>query len=228
MKILIVEDERKLAGFIDMGLKQAGYVTTVCHSGAKALQRAAEDSFDLILLDLMLPEMNGFDFLKNLRAFSINHPVIIISALSDTQKVVEGLDLGAVDYIKKPFEWDELLARIRSVNRLSSKINNVKLVIEDLEINPLARTVIRNGKEIQLTSKEFILLEYLARNVNYVLSKNQLLENAWGMDFDPESNIVEVYMHQLRRKIDKGFDRSLITTVIGAGYMLKGSKKNNY
>ncbi len=228
MKILIIEDEKKLAGFIDKGLRQAGHLTTVCHSGAKGLQKAAGDYFDLILLDLMLPEMNGFEVLKNLRAFNIAYPVIIISALSDTRKVVEGLDLGAVDYVRKPFEWDELLARIRAVQRLTTTAKSDKIVVDDLEINTAARKVTRGGKEITLTAKEFMLLEYLARNANHIMSKNQLLENAWDMDFDPESNIVEVYMHQLRKKIDKNFDKSLITTVVGAGYMLKGDKKAGY
>lgn len=227
MKILIVEDEKKLAGFIESGLKQAGYITKICSNGALALQDAAAENYDLILLDLMLPGTNGFDVLKNLRAFNIATPVIIVSAISDTKQVVQGLDLGAVDYIKKPFEWDELLARIRTVQRSSVNINKTKIIINDLVIDIASRKVLRSDKEINLTSKEFVLLEYLARNANRVLSKNQLLENAWEMSFDPESNIVEVYMHQLRKKIDKGFDVQLIKTMVGMGYMLKGNKHND-
>ncbi len=227
MKILIVEDERKLAGFIGAGLKQAGYLTKVCNNGATALEKAAEEDFDLILLDLMLPGTNGFDVLKNLRAFNITAPVMIVSAISDTKQVVQGLDLGAVDYIKKPFEWDELLARIRTVQRSPARTGNTKIVINDLSIDIASRKVWRDNKEINLTSKEFVLLEYLAKNANRVLSKNQLLENAWEMSFDPESNIVEVYMHQLRKKIDKGFPVQLIKTVVGTGYMLKGNKQND-
>lgn len=227
MKILIVEDEKKLAGFIENGLKQAGYITKVCNNGALALEQAVTESYDLILLDLMLPGTNGFDVLKNLRAFHIAIPVIIISAISDTKQVVQGLDLGAIDYIKKPFEWDELLARIRTVQRTSANTNKTKIIIDDLIIDIASRKVMRKNKEINLTSKEFVLLEYLARNANRVLSKNQLLENAWEMSFDPESNIVEVYMHQLRKKIDKGFNMQLIKTVIGMGYMLKGNKHND-
>ncbi|WP_343688351.1 response regulator transcription factor [Chitinophaga sp.] len=226
MKILIVEDERKLAGYMENGLKQAGYLTSICHDGAAALEKAASEEFNLILLDLMLPSANGFEVLKNLRAFNINVPVIIVSALSDTQQIVEGLDLGAVDYIRKPFEWEELLARIRTVLRISSNAAKPTFMIDDLFIDPAARKVLRGDKEINLTSKEYLLLECLARNANRVLSKNQLLENAWEMSFDPESNIIEVYMHQLRKKIDKGFDNPLIKTVVGAGYMLKGNKKN--
>lgn len=224
MKILIVEDEKKLAGFIDAGLKQAGYLTKVCNNGALALEKAAAEEFDLILLDLMLPGTNGFEVLKNLCVFNIATPVIIVSAVSDTKHVVQGLDLGAVDYIKKPFEWDELLARIRTVQRSPLKRDKTKLVVDDLAIDIASRKVWRGDKEITLTSKEFVLLEYLAKNANRVLSKNQLLENAWEMSFDPESNIVEVYMHQLRKKIDKGFDTQLIKTIVGTGYMLKGNK----
>ncbi len=224
MKILIVEDEKKLSGFMEKGLKQAGYLTVICHDGSTALQKAAEEDFDLILLDLMLPGLNGFEVLKNLRAFNILSPVIIVSALSDTKRVVEGLDLGAVDYIKKPFEWEELLARIRTIQRIASKTNSNKITVDDLQIDIASRKVTRGTKEIALTSKEFTLLHYLARHANQVISKNQLLENAWEISFDPESNIVEVYMHQLRKKIDKGFDTPLIKTIIGAGYMLKGNK----
>ncbi|WP_294282965.1 response regulator transcription factor [uncultured Chryseobacterium sp.] len=225
MRILIAEDEKKLAGFIQQGLSQAGYLTEVCHDGSQALEMAIKNDFDLILLDLMLPGINGFDFLKNLRTFGAETPVIIISAIADSKQVVQGLDLGAVDYIRKPFEWDELLARIRTVSRFSGSNGQQKIRIEDLEIDIPSRKVKRGDTEIELTSKEFVLLEYLMRNANLVLTKNQLLENAWNMNFDPESNIVEVYMHQLRKKIDKGFEKQLIRTVIGAGYMLKGEKQ---
>lgn len=225
MRILIAEDEKKLAGFIRQGLTQAGYLTEVCHDGSEALGMAVKNEFDLILLDLMLPGINGFDFLKNLRTFGTETPVIIISAIADSRQVVQGLDLGAVDYIRKPFEWDELLARIRTVSRFSGSGGQQKLRVEDLEIDIPSRKVKRGSVAIELTSKEFVLLEYLMRNANLVLTKNQLLENAWNMNFDPESNIVEVYMHQLRKKIDKGFDQQLIKTVIGAGYMLKGEKQ---
>lgn len=225
MRILIAEDEKKLAGFIQQGLSQAGYLTEVCNDGSEALEMAVKNEFDLILLDLMLPGINGFDFLKNLRTFGAETPVIIISAIADSRQVVQGLDLGAVDYIRKPFEWDELLARIRTVSRFSGSKTQQVISIEDLEIDIPSRKVKRGDREIMLTSKEFVLLEYLMRNANLVLTKNQLLENAWNMNFDPESNIVEVYMHQLRKKIDKGFNQQLIRTVIGAGYMLKGEKQ---
>jgi len=226
MKILVVEDEQKLAGFIHQGLQQAGYLVQISNNGSEALNMAASETFDLILLDLMLPGMTGIEVLKNMRAFNISSPVIILSALSGTSQVVEALDLGAVDYIKKPFEWDELLARIRILQRKIFASESTKIQINDLTIDLMARQVMRSETQITLTAKEFALLEYLIRNLNRVVSKNQILENVWNMDFDPESNIVEVYMHQLRRKIDKGFDNPLIQTVVGVGYKLTGTKSS--
>ncbi|MEO6685278.1 MAG: response regulator transcription factor [Dyadobacter sp.] len=226
MKILVVEDEQKLAGFIQQGLLQAGYLVQLSNNGSEALNKAVSENFDLILLDLMLPGMTGIDVLKNLRAFKITTPVIIVSALSGTSQIVEGLDLGAVDYIRKPFEWEELLARIRILQRKVFSSESTRISINDLVINLMTRQITRGEKQILLTAKEFALLEYLVRNTNRVVSKNQILENVWNMDFDPESNIVEVYMYQLRRKIDKGFDTPLIETVIGVGYKLTGTKSS--
>jgi two-component system copper resistance phosphate regulon response regulator CusR len=226
MKILVVEDEHKLAGFIEKGLKQAGYLVQLSDNGSEALSKAASETFDLILLDLMLPGMTGIEVLKNLRAFKIPVPVIIVSALSGTSQIVEGLDQGAVDYIKKPFEWEELLARIRILQRKAFASESTRITVNDLVLDLMTREVSRGGKVIQLTAKEFALLEYLIRNTNRVVSKNQILESVWNMDFDPESNIVEVYMHQLRKKIDKGFDVPVIETVIGVGYKLTGVKSS--
>lgn len=226
MKILVVEDEQKLAGFIHQGLQQAGYLVQISNNGSEALNKVASETFDLILLDLMLPGMTGIEMLKNMRAFNIISPVIILSALSGTSQIVEALDLGAVDYIKKPFEWDELLARIRILQRKIFASESTRIQINDLTIDLMTRQVMRSETQITLTAKEFALLEYLIRNLNRVVSKNQILENVWNMDFDPESNIVEVYMHQLRRKIDKGFDNPLIQTVVGVGYKLTGSKSS--
>ncbi|MCF0059133.1 response regulator transcription factor [Dyadobacter sp. CY356] len=226
MKILVVEDEPKLAGFMQQGLLQAGYQVQLSNNGTEALNKAASEIFDLILLDLMLPGMTGIDILKNLRAFKISSPVIIVSALSGTSQIVEGLDLGAVDYIKKPFEWEELLARIRILQRKIYAVESTRISVNDLVVDLMTRQVMRGEKQILLTAKEFALLEYLVRNTNRVVSKNQILENVWNMDFDPESNIVEVYMYQLRRKVDKGFENSLIETVIGVGYKLTGTKSS--
>lgn len=227
MKILLIEDEKKLALFIEKGLQQAGYNVETSNDSYKGAEMAASGCFDLILLDLMLPGLNGFDLLKNLRSFGIKIPVIIISALSDTGNVVKGLDLGAVDYIKKPFDWEELLARIRVIQNRNFNNNSNKISIEDLTIDVIGRKVIRAGKEIRLTAKEYLLLEYLAYNANHIVSKIQIMEHVWELDFDPVSNIVEVHMYQLRQKIDKGFDFPLIETVVGLGYTLKGNAEKN-
>lgn len=226
MKILIAEDEEKLALFMQKGLQAAGHIVQRCNNGSQSLEKAASENFDLILLDLMMPGANGFDVLKNLREFKIQTPVIIVSALSDTPNIVKGLDLGAVDYIKKPFEWEELLARIRILQRKLFSFKSTKICVDDLVIDLMSRKVTRGNKEINLTSKEFMLLEYLVLNANHVISKNQIIENVWELDFDPESNIVEVYMYQLRKKIDKGFNAPLIETIVGAGYKLKGNNSS--
>lgn len=224
MKILIIEDEPSLMSFIEKGLIQSGYAIETANNGTKGLELAVSDSFDLILLDIMLPGMSGFDVIKNLRSLEVNTPIFIMSALTSTDQVVKALDLGAVDYIKKPFDWDELLARIRVVQKKTMGVSN-DLTIEDLTIDIIGRKVKRNNKEIRLTAKEYLLLEYLARNANRVVSKNQIMERVWDLDFDTGSNIVEVHIYQLRQKIDKGFETPLIETVIGLGYMLKGEVK---
>lgn len=225
MKILIIEDEQSLSLFMTKGLRQAGYAVESCANGIAGMELAATGEFDLILLDLMLPGMNGFDLLKNLRSFHIGTPVIIISALSHTEQVVKGLDLGAVDYIKKPFDWDELLARIRVVGKKGNQEASSILRIDDLEIDPIGRKVYRGGEEIRLTVKEYLLLEYLARNANRIVSRNQIMEHVWDLDFDTGSNLVEVLMYQLRKKIDRNHENHLIETVVGLGYTLKGEKK---
>lgn len=224
MNILLIEDEKNLALFIEKGLKQAGYTIKKSKDGSMGLKMAASESFDLILLDLMLPGINGFDLLKNLRSFGVKTPVIIITALSNTEHVVKGFDLGAVDYIRKPFEWEEFLARIHVIQRKTGNSHSEKITIRDLSIDTIGRKVMRAGKEIRLTAKEYLLLEYLARNANRVMSKIQIMEHVWDLDFDPGSNIVEVHIYQLRRKIDKDFEVPLIETVVGFGYTLKGEK----
>ena len=226
MKILLIEDEKNLAQFVEKGLKQAGYTVEKSDNGSEGLKMAVSENFDLILLDLMLPGIDGFDLLKNLRSFGVKTPVIIISALSNTANIVKGLDLGAVDYIRKPFEWDELLARIRVIQKKNQNISSEKITVEDLTIDIIGRKVTRADKEIRLTAKEYLLLEYLARNANRIMSKDQIMERVWDLDFDPGSNIVEVHIYQLRRKVDKEFEFPLIETVVGLGYMLKGEKND--
>lgn len=222
MKILLVEDEPKLAGFVTEGLKHAGHTCDHVADGSKGLETAMVGSYDLILLDLMLPTLNGFEVLKNLRSFNNQAPVIILSALNDTEHVIQGLDLGAIDYLKKPFDLDELLARVRTVQRRTLVQDSLKLQVEDLKVDLLSREVYRAGKQVLLSNREFALLEFLLSNPNKVVTKSQILEKVWDMNFDPGSNIVEVHLYQLRKKMDRGYHQELIHTVIGRGYVLKG------
>ncbi|GAB3257824.1 copper/silver response regulator transcription factor SilR [Larkinella harenae] len=223
MKILIIDDEEKLALHLQKGLSQAGHGVEVALTGALGMEQAALGQFDLILLDLMLPGTNGFDVLRNLREFGIDTPVMILSALNHAQHVVRGLDLGAVDYLRKPFELDELLARIRTVQRGQAGSQLPIWHVGDLTMNLTTREVSRAGKSIALTPREYQLLEQFMRQPGRVLSKAHLTEKIWESDFDRGSNVVEVHMHQLRKKIDRGFDTPLLETVVGVGYRLRGT-----
>ncbi|RZM27570.1 MAG: response regulator transcription factor [Pedobacter sp.] len=225
MKILLIEDEHKLAGFIADGLTQAGHMCDHIADGNKGLEMVMVGHYDLVLLDLMLPGLNGFEVLKNLRSFNNQTQVIILSALNDTEHVITGLDLGAVDYLKKPFELDELLARVRAVQRRSLAQGSLKLEVSDLRADLLTREVSRAGKPILLSNREFALLEFLLSNQNKVVTKTQILEKVWDINFDPGSNVIEVHLYQLRKKMDRGYSEELIHTVIGRGYMLKGDVK---
>lgn len=222
MKILVIEDEQKLGRFICEGLSQAGHVCDQINDGAKGLEAALVNDYDLVLLDLMLPSMNGFDVLQNLQSMGSKVPVLILSALAETSHVIRGLDLGAVDYLRKPFELDELLARVRSVQRRHFGSKSTRLRLDNLEIDLLTREVSRDGQPVRLSNREFVLLEFLLNNANRVVTKTQILDKVWDMNFDPGSNVIEVHLYQLRKKIDKGFDTPLIHTIIGRGYMLKG------
>lgn len=223
MKILIIDDEEKLVLHIQKALRQAGYTADSALSAASGLELAAVGAYDLILLDLMLPGTTGFEVIQTLRAFGITTPVIILSALNQAHHVVQGLDLGAVDYVRKPFELDELLARIRSVQRSQSASRLVVWRVGDLSMDLASRQVSRGEQVINLTPREYQLLELLMRQAGRVLSKAQLTEKVWESDFDRGSNVVEVYIHQLRKKIDQGFSTTLLETVTGVGYRLKGT-----
>lgn len=218
----MVEDEAKLAGFIADALNQAGHNCDHLDDGTKGMEAAMVNDYDLLLLDLMLPSMNGFEVIKALRSFNNETPVIILSALNDTENVIKGLDLGAIDYLKKPFDLEELLARVRAVLRRSLAQGSLKLQVEDLKVDLLSREVSRNNVNIILSNREFALLEYLLSNPNKVVTKSQILEKVWDINFDPGSNVVEVHLYQLRKKMDRGFAVELIHTVIGRGYVLKG------
>ncbi|MDQ1090413.1 MULTISPECIES: response regulator transcription factor [unclassified Siphonobacter] len=227
MKILLIDDEEKLVLHLQKGLRQAGYTVDIALSAATGLEMAAVGGYDLILLDLMLPGTTGFDVLRTLRAFGIEVPVMILSALNQSKHVVEGLDLGAVDYLRKPFELDELLARIRTVQRNHAGSRLPVWRVEDLTMDLASRQVSRAGQSIALTPREYQLLEQLMRQAGRVITKAQLTEKVWESDFDRGSNVVEVHVHQLRKKIDRGFSIPLLETVVGVGYRLRGKLETN-
>ncbi|WP_080058015.1 response regulator transcription factor [Spirosoma aerolatum] len=221
MKILVIEDERKLARFIKQGLEQHGHVADLTHSGSEGLDYVASGLYDLVLLDLMLPGQTGFEVLQNLRTFGLTVPVMILSALSDPEKVVQGLDLGAVDYLRKPFDFNELLARIRVLQRRTATSDNVVLRVADLEMRLVTHEVFKHGERLELTNREFALLELLIRRPGQLVTKTEIAEKVWSMDFDMGSNVIEVHIYQLRKKLDAAGKAGLIETIIGRGYRLK-------
>lgn len=224
MKILIIEDEIKLAQFLKKGLEQAGHIADCCNNGTIGLEMAYVNNYDLIILDLMLPGQNGYEILKNMRDFKLLTPVIILSALNSTENVIKGLDSGAFDYIKKPFDLDELLARIRLIQRKNSSESDTVLKFEGIEMNLISREVKRSEKNISLSRREFSLLEFFMNNINKIITKTQISEKVWESDFDMSSNVIEVTVYQLRKKIDKGFDTPLIHTIVNVGYIFRTEK----
>ncbi len=219
MKILLIEDEPKLNLFIKEGLTQHGYSVDTATNGSLGLELASVGKYDLVVLDVMLPGQNGFEVLDSMRQFKINTPVIIISALNNTENVVRGLDAGAVDYIKKPFEFEEFLARIRTVTRKSEPKSYTFYKVGGLEMDLLARKVQFQNEEINLTNREFLLLELLVVNCNRIVSKTEIAERVWEVNFDMGSNVIEVHLSQLRRKLKNDF----IHTKVGIGYFIEGS-----
>jgi len=221
MKILIVEDEKNIQEYLKKGLLEAGYKVDTTDNGEDAVYLASISSYELILLDIMIPKMNGIDVVKALRKEKNGSYIILVSAKDQVQDRVEGLDAGADDYLTKPFAFTELLARVRAVLRRNSDEKESTLVAKDLTVNLLNREVTRNGQLIELTMKEFALLEYFLRNKNLVLTRTMITEKVWNIDFLSDTNVVDVYINHLRKKIDKEFDEKLIHTVRGVGYILK-------
>lgn len=222
MKILVVEDEVKLARFIKKGLEQSGYIADVSNNGSDGLELALVNSYDLILLDMMLPGQNGMEFLKNLKSFRNETPVIVVSALTELQHVVQALDEGAWDYIKKPFEFEELLARVRILQRKTAGTSGMKIEIGQLSFDLHRRDAIVGGEKVTLTNRQFALLELLWLNRNRVVTKTTIAEKVWEKDFDMDSNIIEVTVHQLRKKIDP--EGKLIETIVGRGYVFNADE----
>lgn len=222
-KILIVEDEQKIARFIEMELNYEGYTTEKAADGHTGLELAETGRFDLILLDLMLPGMSGMEVLRRIRRSS-DVPVIVLTARDSTMDKVSGLDGGADDYITKPFATEELLARIRSALRKSTPAESEQLSAFGVVLDPARRTVSVNGDPVSLTKREFDLLCYLIKNKGMVLSREVLLENVWGYEYEGETNAVDVFVRFLRSKIDDVYGIKLITTVRGVGYVIKDGK----
>jgi heavy metal response regulator len=221
MRILVVEDEAKVASFIRRALEEESYAVDVCADGARGLDLARAGCYDLVILDLMLPGMPGLEVLRTLRKEQIAAPVLILTARSELDQKVKGLDAGADDYLTKPFAIEELVARVRALLRRGSGEAAGVLQVEDLVLNPATREVTRGGRRIELTAKEYALLEYLMRNAGRVLTRPMIAEHVWNQDFDTFTNVIDVYVNYLRNKIDRGQDRKLIHTVRGSGYTLK-------
>ncbi|MCH3949892.1 MAG: response regulator transcription factor [Acidaminococcus sp.] len=223
MKLLVAEDEPSLNQIIVKRLKIEGYSVDSAQNGAEALEYTEAAEYDLLIVDIMMPEMDGLTLVKTIRERGSKVPVLFLTARDSTEDKVKGLDSGGDDYLVKPFEFSELLARIRALLRrtASSGVVSDEITFADLTLSSSAHTVFRSGKEISLTPKEFAILEYLLRNQGIVLSRDKILEHAWDFSYEGASNMVDVYMKTLRRKIDKDFEPKLLHTVRGAGYVLK-------
>jgi two-component system, OmpR family, copper resistance phosphate regulon response regulator CusR len=219
MRILVVEDDRKVANFIQSGLAEEGYAVDVLYEGHSVGEQANACDYDAVVLDLMLPGRSGFQVLRDIRARKPALPILILTAKDTVQERVAGLDGGADDYMVKPFALAELSARLRAVMRRGAARENV-LRVADLEIDTLRRTVRRAGRTIDLKPKEYALLEFLVRNSDRPVTKSLIIEHVWNIHFDSVSNVVEVHINSLRNKIDRGFDRPLIHTIRGVGYIL--------
>jgi DNA-binding response OmpR family regulator len=218
MRVLIIEDNPKMSSALENGLRQHGYATDATPHGFEGEEAAMSGKYDLILLDLMLADRDGVEVCRNLRRRGSRSKILMLTALSGIKDKIQGLDVGADDYLTKPFEFEELLARIRALLRRGDATEARTLRCDDLELDLYLRVAKRGTSSIELTSKEFGLLEYLMRNPNRVLSRAQICEKVWDLSFEPSSNVVDVYVSSLRRKLDHGHPRQLIHTVKGVGY----------
>ncbi|MGI1833823.1 response regulator transcription factor [Bacillus altitudinis] len=224
-KILVVEDEKKIARVLSLELEYEGYEVSVQDTGMKGLQALEEESFDLVLLDVMLPELSGLEVLRRVRKTNTATPIILITARGSVPDKVSGLDLGANDYITKPFDIEELLARIRAqlrFNHNAQEEKEIELSIADLTVNEKTREIQRGDQTLELTPREYDLLVHLLKHQQQVLTRDQLLTAVWGFDYFGDTNVVDVYIRYLRKKIDYPFEKQLIHTVRGVGYVMKG------
>ncbi len=221
MRILLVEDDKRIANFVSRGLRENAYAVDAALDGEEGLYLASINRYDAIILDVMLPVKDGFTVCRELRKDNIKTPILMLTARDAIDDKISGLDFGADDYLTKPFEFRELLARLRALLRRSGEVRPPKIVIADLEIDTIAQKVWRGGREIFLTTKEYALLEYLAREKGKVLGRAEIAEHVWDENFDAFSNLIDVYIRRLRSKMDEGFGAQLIHTRRGAGYVLE-------
>lgn len=220
MKILVVEDNRKVASFVEKGLREEGYAVDVAHDGVDGAMKAHVYDYDLLVLDIMLPEKSGLEIVRELRGEEDATPILLLTARDSTEDVVRGLDLGADDYLTKPFAFDELLARVRALVRRGGAARTERLGYADVELDRIRHAATRGGQPLNLTPKEFQLLEYLLLHPEEVVRRTALLEKVWDLHFDPMSNVVDVHVANLRSKLRKGDRFPLIHTIRGVGYML--------
>ncbi|MCG2712504.1 MAG: response regulator transcription factor [Candidatus Omnitrophica bacterium] len=225
MRILLIEDEKKIASFVKRGLKEEHYTVDVAYDGEKGLFLAGTSQYDLIIIDIMLLGKNGINVCREIRSEKVDVPILFLSAKSGLNDKIFGLDAGADDYLSKPFAFEELLARIRALLRRKRENKTTTLIVSDLTLDQISHTVMRGGKQISLTSKEYSLLEYFMLNAEHVVTRTMISEHVWNEDFDSFSNVIDVYVKYLRNKVDKGFKKQLIHSIRGTGYMLAQKKK---
>ncbi|HJZ80460.1 MAG TPA: response regulator transcription factor [Pyrinomonadaceae bacterium] len=219
----MIEDDDKIASFVTNGLKQAGFDTSRAANGADGLRLALNDHYDVAVVDIMLPKLDGLGLIEELRRQQVNTPVIILSAKRSVDDRIKGLQTGGDDYLVKPFSFSELLARVQALLRRASSpsVESARLTVGDLSMNLLSRDVVRASEKLDLQAREYALLEYLMRNAGRVVSKTMILERVWGYSFDPQTNVVDVLVCRLRNKVDKNFTEKMIHTIRGVGYVLK-------
>jgi DNA-binding response OmpR family regulator len=220
MRLLLVEDDARIARFVAKGLREQTYAVDVSATGDDALYQAAINTYDLIILDVMIPGHDGFEVCRELRKSGQRTPILMLTARDAVEDRISGLDSGADDYLTKPFEFRELLARLRALLRRSGELRPAKITVADLVLDTAAQTVSRNGRTVPLTAKEYALLEFLARNAGRVVGRAEIAEHVWDETFDPFSNLIEVYINRVRRKIDADSPKALLHTRRGAGYLL--------
>lgn len=221
MRLLVAEDERSLNKTVSERLTKAGYCVDSCYDGGEALYYIENTEYDGIILDVMIPEMNGFEVLKKVREKGILTPVLMLTAKDSDEDIIFGLDMGANDYLTKPFSFDVLCARIRAMLRIKEKVSASVLEVGNLSLDTVNRTVSRDGREIELSSKEFSILEFLMRNKGIIVSKEKIEENIWNYDYEGSSDVIKVYIHYLRKKIDEDFEIKLLHTIKNVGYVIK-------